>query len=109
MRRELEGGDLWLHGSVSPHRDRALYAVILRERHVTWPVGRVRLPGLDPDREYRVRVGGPGPLPAYDPRIHPSWYRSGINLSGAVLQEIGVHVAALDPDTSVLLDVEVVR
>ncbi|GEB45899.1 MULTISPECIES: alpha-galactosidase [Microbacterium] len=109
VRRELEGGDLWLHGSVSPHRDRALYAVILRERHVTWPVGRVRLPGLDPDREYRVRVGGPGPLPAYDPRIHPSWYRSGISLSGAVLQEIGVHVAALDPDTSVLLDVEVVR
>nr|WP_295825863.1 alpha-galactosidase [uncultured Microbacterium sp.] len=25
VRRELEGGDLWLHGSVSPHRDRALY------------------------------------------------------------------------------------
>ncbi|WP_136586328.1 alpha-galactosidase [Microbacterium hydrothermale] len=109
VRRELEGGDVWLNGAVSIGRDRALYAVVLRERHVTWPAGRVRLPGLDPDREYRVRMGGPGPLPAYDPRIHPSWFRSGTTLTGAVLQEIGLHVPALDPDNSALLEVEVVR
>ena len=109
VRRALEGGDLWLHGAVSPERDRALYEVVLRERHVTWPLGRVRLPGLHPDREYRVTVGGPGALPAYDPRVHPSWYRGGTVLTGAVLNEIGVHVPALDPDTSVLIDVEVVR
>ncbi len=109
VRRELEGGDVWLNGAVSADRDRALYAVVLRERHVTWPAGRVRLPGLDADREYRVRVGGPGPLPTYDPRIHPSWFRSGTTLTGAVLQEIGLHVPALDPDNSALLEVEVVR
>ncbi|SDO75929.1 alpha-galactosidase [Microbacterium testaceum StLB037] len=109
VRRELEGGDVWLNGAVSADRDRALFAVVLRERHVTWPAGRVQLPGLDPDQEYRVRIGGPGPLPTYDPRIHPSWFRNGTTLTGAVLQQIGLHVPALDPDNSALLEVEAVR
>jgi alpha-galactosidase len=106
VRRTLESGDLWLHGVVDPDRARALYSLTLRERHITWPAGRVRLPGLDPAREYRVTVAGPGADATYDPRIHPSWYRTGIVLTGSALGEVGVHVPALDPDTAVLLDVE---
>ncbi len=106
VRRTLESGDLWLHGVVDPDHARALYSLTLRERHITWPAGRVRLPGLDPAREYRVTVAGPGADATYDPRIHPSWYRTGIVLTGSALGEVGVHVPALDPDTAVLLDVE---
>lgn len=106
VRRTLESGDLWLHGVVDPSRARALYSLTLRERHITWPAGRVQLPGLDSAREYRVTVAGPGADATYDPRIHPSWYRTGIVLTGSALGEVGVHVPALDPDTAVLLDVE---
>ncbi|KTS05274.1 alpha-galactosidase [Microbacterium testaceum] len=106
VRRTLESGDLWLHGVVDPDHARALYSLTLRERHITWPAGRVQLPGLDPAREYRVTVAGPGADATYDPRIHPSWYRTGIVLTGSALGEVGVHVPALDPDTAVLLDVE---
>lgn len=106
IRRTLESGDLWLHGSVSPDRGRALYALTLRERHVTWPAGRVQLPGLNPLAQYRVTVAGPGADAPYDPRVHPSWYRTGTVLAGSALSEVGLHIPALDPDTTVLLDVE---
>ncbi|WP_196876416.1 alpha-galactosidase [Nocardioides luteus] len=106
VRRDAEQGDLWLHGAVSPDQREALYAVTLRERHVTWPSGRVQLPGLRRDLTYRVQAAGPGSDAPPDERVHPSWWGHGIELSGAVLGDVGVHVPALDPDHSALLHVE---
>lgn len=107
VRRSLEGGDLWLHGAVRHNRTEALYALTLRERHVTWPAGRVRLPGLDPQRMYSVRAGGPGAQTSDSPRVNPVWWREGTHLSGAVLENVGISVPALDPDQAVLIHVEV--
>ncbi|MDQ1218323.1 alpha-galactosidase [Microbacterium arborescens] len=109
VRRDLEDGDLWLHGSVAADRGEALYLVTLRERHITWPVGRVLLPGLDPRLRYRVTAAGPHAAEGYDPRVHPSWWREGIVLSGAALANVGVHVPALHPDQAALLHAEVIR
>jgi alpha-galactosidase len=106
VRRTLEDGDLWLHGVVARDRSEALYSVVVRERPVTWPAGRVQLPGLDADRRYRVTAGGPAPREAFDPRIHPSWWERGITLTGATLATVGVHVPALDPDHAAVLRVE---
>lgn len=103
VRRSLEGGDLWLHGAVAPDRTEALYMVTLRERHITWPVGPVRLPGLDPDRVYRVFADGPTATSDLDPTVAPSWWRDGLTLTGAGLSLAGVHVPALDPDQAVLI------
>ena len=108
VRRELEQGDLWLHGSVAPDQAEALYLVTVRERPVTWPVGRVALPGLRRDLDYRLVAAGPGASAAYDERIHPTWWTDGITLSGAVLADIGVHIPALDPDQAALLHVKAV-
>lgn len=109
VRRSIEGGDLWLHGVVAADRTEALYSVVVRERPVTWPAGRVQLPGLDPDVHYRVTAGGPGPHPAYDPRVHPSWWEKGTVLAGASLAVVGVNVPALHADHAALLRVEAVR
>jgi alpha-galactosidase len=106
VRRDAEQGDLWLHGAVAPDQRQALFAVTLRERHITWPAGRVPIPGLRRELTYRVSATGPGSDAPYDERIHPTWWTDGIELSGAVLADVGVHVPALDPDHSTLLYVE---
>ncbi len=110
VRRDLEGGDLWLHGAVRPGADEALYAVTVRERHVTWPPGRARLPGLDPTSTYHVRPSGPPELAQpFDPGVHPAWWRDGVHLTGAVLRDVGVQLPALHPDQAALIHVEVCR
>src|SRR5690606_21951113 len=106
VRRDVEHGDLWVHGAVAPDRRDALFAVTLRERHVTWPAGRVPIPGLRRDLTYRVSAAGPGSDAPYDDRVHPTWWATGLELSGAVLADVGVHVPALDPDHSALLRIE---
>ena len=103
VRRSLEDDALWLHGAIAPDAGEALYSAALRERPVTWPLGKVRLPGLDRDRSYVVRALGAGE--PYDPRIHPAWWNDGVVLTGAVLADIGLHLPALQPDHAVLLHV----
>ncbi|MBE1876331.1 alpha-galactosidase [Myceligenerans sp. TRM 65318] len=109
VRRSLEQGDLWLHGAVRPDRSEALYAVTVVERHVTWPPGPVRLPGLDPERTYVVRPSGPGVAEQTDPRVYPEWWGTGLRLPGAVLTSVGISVPALDPDHTALIHVEAAR
>jgi alpha-galactosidase len=109
VRRALETGDLWLHGAVRPDLSEALYAVTVHERHVTWPPGRVRLPGLDRHRTYRVSPSGPGVVAQADPRVYPAWWQTGLSLSGAALADAGVSVPAVDPDHTALIHVEVER
>jgi len=104
VRRSADDDSLWLHGAVSPSRDEALYALTLRERPVTWPSGRVRLPGLDADTVYRVRAVGVDVPPANSGR-HPGWWDDGARMPGRALATIGLDIPALDPDTSVVLHV----
>lgn len=106
VRRSLEGGDVWLTGLIAPDRSEALYQVVLRERHITWPAGTVRLPGLNPTAKYRVRAAGPDAGAPFDPRVHPRWWLVGITATGSVLEEIGVQTPALDPDHAIHLYVE---
>jgi alpha-galactosidase len=105
VRRTLEGGDVWLHGTVGADQAEGLYLISLRERHVTWPVGAVRLPGLARDRVYRVTAAGPHAGDLFDPRVHPAWWPDGLRLTGASLADVGVQVPALDPDHAVLIHV----
>ncbi|HYO35795.1 MAG TPA: alpha-galactosidase, partial [Geodermatophilus sp.] len=49
-----------VHGVVAPDRGDALFALVAVGRSVTWPPAPARLPGLDPDRRYRVRLQPPG-------------------------------------------------
>ncbi|MDY0911178.1 alpha-galactosidase [Microbacterium sp. CFBP9034] len=107
VRATSEDESLWLHGTVSPDRTRALYSVSLLERPVTWPAGRVRLPGLDAETLYRVFPTGPQASDDFDPKIHPAWWSMrGLTLPGAVLSRIGIEIPALRVDHSVLIGVE---
>ena len=102
-RRELEQGAAWLLGVVADDRADAVYSISLSERPVTWPMGAVRLPGLDPTKLYRVSAVNPDAVAQYDERVHPAWWEDGLVLSGAALGAAGLHIPALNPDHAVVL------
>ncbi|PWD52084.1 alpha-galactosidase [Serinibacter arcticus] len=94
----------WVHGVVSPDGAEALYAVVAMATSIVSPPGRLRLPGLRPDRRYRVEAVWPDGVP--EPRrILPSWWAAGIELTGAVLATAGVQVPQQKPEQACLLHV----
>jgi len=103
VRDEAPAAGLWLHGVVAQDRSRALFALVQRERPATWPPGRVRLPGLDPDATYEVAPHGPfAPHNAWD---RPTWWDRPVRLTGHVLATVGVQAPAVEVDHAALVSV----
>jgi alpha-galactosidase len=68
------------------------------------------LPGLDPERLYRVRPGLPfDPKALYD-RAAPPWIAAGseLELTGAAIAAIGIPLPSLLPEHALVLDVEAI-
>ena len=72
---------IWVHGVVAQDRREAIFGIEAVDRSTTWPPGRVRLPGLEPDRRYRLT-----PLPPADrypgANQFPGWWDGGVTMSG---------------------------
>lgn len=103
---DLADQSLRLEGVVATDGGEALYAFSVVERGITWPPGRIRLPGLLPGVAYRVEAvfpggGGGGQL--------PPWFETGVTLSGRALGTVGVEAPPLHPDRSVVLRATSVR
>jgi alpha-galactosidase len=97
-----------VHGVVAADRADALFALVQLTTPETSVPGAVRLPGLDPQRRYRVRPQPPGDRPAVR-EIHPApWLAEGVTLPGAVLEHTGARAPALFPEQLLLLRVEAV-
>ena len=94
----------WAHGVVSPDRDRALFALVCLDTSPSAQPGRVRLPGLDPQRRYRVE-----PVHLSDGALTrtatgpPSWWVEPIAASGAALAAVGLQGPMLDPEQALVL------
>jgi alpha-galactosidase len=97
-----------LHGVVAPDRADALFALVQLATPLTAVPGMLRLPGLDPDRRYRVTVQPPGDTPALRQRRAPGWLARGVELPGRVLAEAGLGAPALQPEQLLLLRVQAV-
>jgi alpha-galactosidase len=108
---------------VAPDRSRALYSLAAVERSDLAPLGRLRFPGLDPDRRYRLRPLSPGKQP--HGLQWPAWAVEGadvsdgfpgpvprraaltsVDLPGGVLVHSGVTAPAMSPETVVLFSLE---
>ncbi|HET9302339.1 MAG TPA: alpha-galactosidase [Propionibacteriaceae bacterium] len=137
-RRLLMGGDtvrvdfpdptVVAYGILAPDRSNAIYAVAFIGRSEVQLPGRLRLPGLDPHRRYRVRpivVGRPpsglSPPPwwgAIMSEFEPHGERralgwglpadggAGLVLSGAALASAGVMAADMHPEHAILYQAE---
>ena len=65
---------------------------------------QVRLPGLDLDREYRVKVRDEAGLPHGTGHRPPSWWQAGgTQARGAALERVGLPGPLLNPGEAVLL------
>lgn len=84
-----------LDGVVGPLR--ALFLYLVRERTASWPVGRVRLPGLEPERLYQVTIDR-----TVADHEAPPWVLDGVVLSGRVLGEVGIEAPAVDVDDPII-------
>ena len=96
-----------LDGMVMPNRDAAIYRFTQLTTSQTYPAAPVHLPGLDPERTYRV-----SPL---DPSLDLTglingqstlgwWNEEGVVLTGEALQRYGVRPPSLHPQQAVLLN-----
>ncbi|MBW4042221.1 MAG: alpha-galactosidase [Acidobacteria bacterium] len=68
----------------------------------------VTLPGLDPERSYRVATAAPVPAHAAYGRGRPAWLAEGIVLSGTALAVLGLPMPILNPEHALLITVEAV-
>ncbi|GAA1591675.1 alpha-galactosidase [Kribbella hippodromi] len=94
--------DVLVHGVVAQDSSRAVFGVVQVRQSVTSAVGRVRLPGLDPHRTYRIKqVTTPGPASR-----SAAWSADGesVELTGAALAAVGVLIPAQWPENAILLD-----
>ncbi|GAA0218853.1 alpha-galactosidase [Saccharothrix mutabilis subsp. mutabilis] len=95
-----------VHGVVARDGADAVFAVVSTATSDVCPTGAVRLPGLDPDRSYRVRPLPPGDVPDGNPHhwgIALPWWDRDLVLPGRVLAAAGVQAPVLYPERLVLL------
>jgi len=95
----------YVHGVVARDQGEALFSYAqLTSTATTIPLP-VRLPGLAPERRYRVeRLVLPGAQ--WDPgRRHPRWYDEGLEASGSLLGEVGVPMGIHVPEMATLVHV----
>lgn len=91
-----------LTGAVLP--ERAVYTLATVATLVDSRPEPIRLPGLDPDRRYRVRVRDEIGTARWTPGT-PPWIAAGhVTLPGRVLTEVGVQVPCLWPLQALVLD-----
>ncbi|MGI8457177.1 MAG: alpha-galactosidase [Propionibacteriaceae bacterium] len=116
VRIDFPDASICAHGVVAPDRSRAIYSVAAVGRSEVSSVGRLPLPGLDPDRRYRVRPlasGSDGHV------IAPAWWGAAVAVgahadlyAGTVMPGrallAGVRAPSLSPEHAVLLLVDAV-
>jgi alpha-galactosidase len=98
---------VWVHGIVSADAGQALFAVVSMTTSATAPPGRVRIPGLDPARRYRVAPLPPGDRPSGVALALPPWLAGGVTMSGRLLAEVGVPMPPMHPEQLLLLHLTV--
>ncbi|WP_433518654.1 alpha-galactosidase [Nonomuraea sp. CA-143628] len=92
-----------LHGVV---RDgHAVFACVQLASRVAMGPSPLRLPGLDPEAVYEVRVAGRLPTGVG----LPEWTAAPVRLRGSVLAELGLPSPALKPATALVIELEAVQ
>ncbi len=107
VRADLPGDDALLHGVVAQDGSEAVLAYVRLVTGPTTTPGRVPLPGLDPQRRYRVRVRAEAGLPTSVQVSPPGWWEAalgeGVVVGGALLGTTGLPMPVIDPQQALVL------
>ncbi len=98
----------YVHGVVSHDRDRAIFAYVLLDTTGGSTPDALRIPGLDPAGVYTVTrvefAGGP----SHVSRALPGWWAAAADgsfqLTGELLQTVGLRPPIIDPETAFVLE-----
>ncbi len=105
VRVEQTDDAAYVHGVVSHDRSEAIFAYVQLDTADASNPPRFRIPGLDPQAAYRVRVAEPaGPAQTVQ-RANPAWM-GGVVLTGAALAEVGLRPPILSPENAILIELE---
>ncbi len=94
-----------VHGVVAQDRSRAVFSYAQMTPSATVLPSRFTVPGLDPDRRYRV-----APIPDVDSAVDfgrsaPAWLDHGIDLTGRQLERVGLQPPILHPESALLVEI----
>jgi alpha-galactosidase len=92
-----------VRGMVAADSASAVFTIVQTQTSIAYPAGRVRMPGLDPARSYRLRVLELTP-PHGAGQSNLAWAEHDTVLSGRQLAVIGVRPPVLHPQTAVVVE-----
>ncbi|HQV91293.1 MAG TPA: GH36 C-terminal domain-containing protein, partial [Phycicoccus sp.] len=101
VRADLPDDRLRVSGVVAKNGSEAVFTV-LQTASAPWASpGSVPLPGLDPDRTYRIRVRDEIGLPRFVQKVPPAWWEAalgeGVLATGRALAVVGLAAPVLSP------------
>jgi len=96
-----------VRGIVSAGAEQAFFTIAQTQTLVASPGGRVRLPGLDPDRRYRVRLITPGGTAQGPAQSALAWAHHDTILTGRQLATAGLRPPVQFPQEAVVLELTV--
>lgn len=107
---DLAEPNLALHGVVAHDGASGLFAAVALGTLSAETPGRVGIPGLDPERTYRVRAALPTSDDAdlantFTQTAPPAWLAEDATATGRFLAEVGLPLPVLRPDHALLLEI----
>ncbi|MCH6469045.1 alpha-galactosidase [Sinomonas terrae] len=105
---DLAEPNLAVHGVVADDGGEGLFSAVALGTLTAETPGRVGIPGLDPERTYRVEVALPTPddgdwNTTFIQTSPPAWLAEGATASGRFLAEVGLPLPILRPEHALLL------
>ncbi|MDJ0355178.1 alpha-galactosidase [Paenarthrobacter sp. PH39-S1] len=103
VRADLPDPSLLLHGVVVGDATEALFALVAVSTSYAEQTGRVCVPGLAAERNYRVDLIYPMRGGTFTQAAPPAWVADGVRASGQFLAEVGLPMPILNPEHAILL------
>ncbi|WP_061962891.1 alpha-galactosidase [Demequina aurantiaca] len=107
---DMPGVGVMLHGVVAQDGSSALFEWAQLGTEAIGQYGRTPIPGLNPNAHYRIRVREDVGTPRWQGHALPAWVtkaaEDGLVVSGTILTVVGLPLPALDPQQSLLFELE---
>lgn len=94
-----------VRGIVAADAASAFFTITQSQTLISSPTGRVRLPGLEDDRTYRVRVVTPGGIVSAPAQSPLEWAHQDTVLTGRQLAVVGLRPPVQNPQQSTVIEI----